>query len=171
MKAWILALAVLPSTVAAQTSLISVPQVARSIGPVDATAPENIDAGRARSTQSDGTLKASSPAPPLLSRENVLACRRAQLGTPLPENVNCDQVMRRLAELSAERSAEGTLLNMLGERNTVTRPGSIARESGLNPDAIARQLSSGDVQGTGSNSDAAAIAVRQRSAPPSGSPR
>lgn len=170
MKPWIF-VAAIASPLAAQNSLVTVPQVPRSRAAVEATAPVNIDPERARSTKSDGSINTPTAVPLALSREVVLACRGAQLGNPVPQGVNCDEVMRRLAEVAAERSAEGALLSMLGERNTVTRPDSTVRENGLNPDAVARQLSSGNVQGLGSNSDVAAIAARQRLAPQSGAPR
>ncbi len=87
---------------------------------------------------------------------------------PAPEGIDCMAVAQALAQAAPEASAEGSLLGLLGQSGNVTgEPASRTRTS-IDADAVARQLSAGDVQ---PGSGAAGAIARDRGAPPPNSPR
>lgn len=125
---------------------------------------------RGSTSTADGAVRPAQNAPP---RQIVEACAAAEIGGTAPEGVDCPAVLRAAAAAAAAeapaRTAEGTLLTLFGQRSTVTQSTGQRPINALDPDGVARQLSTGDGSGATSG-EAAAIAARQRSSPPPSSP-
>ena len=165
-----------PSLAAAQSgSRVAVEQVARPPATAGATRSGHVVGiqpigSRGSTSTADGAVR---PAQNRVPRAIVEACAAAEVGgTPPPEGVDCPAVLRAATAPEAPaRTAEGTLLTLFGQRSTVTQSSSARQSNALDTDGVARQLSTGGVSGA-TGGDAAAIAARQRSAPPpSGPPR
>lgn len=75
--------------------------------------------------------------------------------------------MQALAQASAPSTAESSLLELFGQRGNVTGAPEVQSSASTNADTVARQVSTGEVQGNG----AAAIVARERASPPPSSPR
>ena len=105
-----------------------------------------------------------------ISPEVIQACRQAQAeDRPAPNGIDCLAVARALEEPTST-TAEAALLPLFGQRGDVT--GAPAGQVGgfADADTVARQLSTGDVQGAAANG-AAGIVGRERAAPPPSAPR
>jgi hypothetical protein len=107
-------------------------------------------------------------APPAVPPEVVEACRAALAEDRAPPpDVDC-AVALRTADAAPAPDAEGSLMALFGIRGVNTgAPATAQAGNSVDADNVARQLSSGDVQGSG----AAAIVARERAAPPPSSPR
>ena len=102
--------------------------------------------------------------------EIVEACRKAQAeDRRAPDGVDCLAVAQALAQ-AAPVTAEGALLPLFGQSSNVTGAPAVQGNPFANADAVARQLATGDIQ-AGAANGAAAIAGRERAAPPPNSPR
>lgn len=125
-----------------------------------------------RAASADGVAAARRPVAPTPSPD-VLACRDALAeDREPPEGVDCLAVLQQYAEAeqaaAPPRSGEGNLLEIFyGQSSEVTNAPALQSGPGLNADAVARQLSTGDVQAN-PGSDAAIGAIRQRGGPPPG---
>ena len=103
--------------------------------------------------------------------EIVEACRRAQAeDRPAPEGIDCLAAAQALGEVANAVTAESALLPLFGQQGNVT--GAQAAQTGpsVDADAVARQLSTGDVQANTGNG-AAAVIGRERVSPPPNNPR
>ncbi len=102
--------------------------------------------------------------------EIVEACRQAQAeDRPAPNGVDCLAVAQ--ASPAPTVTAEAALLPLVGQAGNVTGAPDVQSGAFANADAVARQLSTGDIQ-AGAANGAAAIAGRERGAPPpNNSPR
>jgi hypothetical protein len=110
-------------------------------------------------------------AAPSVPPEVIEACRQAQAeDRPAPEGVNCLAAAEALGQAPAQLTAEAALLPLFGQNSNVTGAPAEQVAGSTNADAVARQLSTGDVQAGGANGAAAAIG-RDRAAPPPNSPR
>lgn len=99
----------------------------------------------------------------------VEICREAGLRGASPEGLNCAAILEEAATQAPRPTGEGALLQLFGQRANVTGPAP-AEQGAADADAVARQLSSGAVQGA-SGSQAAGVVARQREAPPASRPR
>lgn len=105
-----------------------------------------------------------------IAPEIVEACRKArEEDRPAPDGIDCLAVAQALGE-APPATAEGSLLQLFGQSGNVTGAPAAQAGGSVNADAVARQLSTGEVQG-GSADGAAAIVGRERAAPPPNSPR
>jgi hypothetical protein len=103
--------------------------------------------------------------------EIVEACRKAQAeDRPAPDGIDCLAVAQTLAKQSTQLTAEAALLPLFGQQGDVTGAQTAQAGSSVNADAVARQLSTGDVQASTGNG-AAAIVGRERDAPAPNNPR
>jgi hypothetical protein len=155
-------------------SAVSVEQVAAPRASANASAIRIQPIGARGSTSTaDGAVRTVQNAPVAPPRQIVEACASAEIGGTAPEGVDCPAILRAAAAAAAAeapaRTAEGTLLTLFGQRSTVTQSTGQRPINALDPDGVARQLSTGDGSGATSG-DAAAIAARQRSSPPPSSP-
>ena len=108
---------------------------------------------------------------PRVAPEVIEACRAAQAeDRPPPKGVDCMGAMQALAEAQPHSTAESSLLELFGQRGNVTGAANARANSSANADAVARQLSTGDVQPSSADSAAGAVA-RGRGAPPANPPR
>ncbi|MDP9414632.1 MAG: hypothetical protein M3Q08_11210 [Pseudomonadota bacterium] len=106
----------------------------------------------------------------VVAPEIVEACRKAQAeDRPAPNGVDCLAVAQALGQ-DTSVSAEGALLPLFGQAGNVTGAPAVQGGPFANADAVARQLATGDIQ-AGAANGAAAIAGRERAAPPPNSPR
>jgi hypothetical protein len=78
--------------------------------------------------------------------------------------------MQALAKAQPQATAESSLLELFGRNGNVTGTTDSGSRSTVNADAVARQLSTGDVQ-PASGDTAAGVAARERGAPPANQPR
>lgn len=140
---------------------MAVDQLSRPLGSAAAVPPPVSASSREGSGST--ALRAANSAP-----EVVQACRQAALrGTPI-DGVDCGAILQQADARAAEPTGEGALLQQIfGRRANVTGVGNNVPASGVDADAVARQLSTGNAQGAG----AAEIANRQRQAPPPNRPR
>lgn len=146
------ATAMVPYAAFAQSLSIVVPQV-----PASATALS--EATKLVTTETT----AANP----ISREDVESCREAELGTgAAPDGVDCAAILKQVAEARLAASAEGSLLSLLGQNNSVTTRPSSSRNGSVDADAVARELSSGDIQAGSTSMEAAGIVARQRGTTP-----
>ncbi len=102
--------------------------------------------------------------------EIIEACRQAQAeDRPAPNGIDCLAVAQALPQ-AGPATAEAALLPLVGQAGNVTGAPNVQPGGSANADAVARQLSTGDIQ-AGAANGAAAIAGRERAAPPPNSPR
>ena len=155
----------------AQGSRVGVQQLTLPRGVSAAVArPEAARLPQVRGTRgSSATTREGGPQPAIpLTQQMIDICRDAQSGGVAPEGVDCGAVLRAMAQAVAETTAEGSLLTILGQNRTVTVANT--QQGGLvDADAVARQLSTGDIQDT-SSMGAAGVVLRQQSAPPPTAP-
>ena len=112
--------------------------------------------------------EASAPAIP---PETIEACRKAQAEDRAPPpGLDCVAALQPAAAAAPDRSAEGSLLELFGQRADITGPPTTQNGGTVDADAVARQLSTGDVQ-AGAGSGVAAVIGRERAAPPPNPPR
>jgi hypothetical protein len=142
--------AVATSSHIAATPTVLIPQISSQIAAK--TAPE-----LPGSTVGSNDLPKQSVQGP--TADEIELCRSAQLGGAPPEGVDCQTVLQ-FAPPELRPTAESTLLMLLGEPGSVTRPGLAMEASGSNADIVARQISTGSFDG-----NAAGIAARERGAP------
>ena len=110
-------------------------------------------------------------AAPAIAPEVVEACRRAQAeDRRAPEGVNCLAAIESLGQAQAQPTAEAALLPLFGQNSNVTGAPPGQAGGSADAEAVARQLSTGDVQ-PGGASGVAAIIGRDRAAPPPNAPR
>ena len=112
-------------------------------------------------------MRAAPAAPAAPAPEVVEACREAGLRGAALEGVDCGTILQQADAQASQPSGEGALLELFGQRANVTGVGNSVPAAGVDADAVARQLSTGNTQGAG----AAEIAARQREAPPANRPR
>lgn len=100
-----------------------------------------------------------------ISRANIDKCRQAQIAKVAPAGIDCARILS-IVDAERRRTAEGTLLRLLGENSEVTRqtPARVANSADAN--AVARDISNGIASG-----DVAAIAALQRGGAPPIAPR
>jgi hypothetical protein len=147
----------------AQRSSVSVEQVSRPLGVNAAVRVAPVRGGQSSSSSVQEALRenAAPPVPP----EVVEACRQAQAEDRAPpQGVDCMAAMQSVAQIQPAVTAEGSLLELLGQSSNVTGATPVQRGALINADTVARQLATGDVQNA-SSIEAAAIA-RQGSSPP-----
>ena len=108
--------------------------------------------------------------PPAVSAETLATCRRARAqDRPAPKGVDCVRALQVATPPATPRgpTAETSLLGLLGQNpDLLGSAESVAPPASA--DQVARQLSSGEFQGT-VGSDAAASVARDR-APPANNP-
>ena len=122
-------------------------------------------ASSSSSAQPERPVAESMPSAP---NELVEACRAAQNeDRPGPEGVDCVAVLQTPDAVEPGLTAEGSLLELFGQRSNVTGSAGNSVSTATSADAVARQISTGDFQ---AGSEAAAVAARERAAPPSDSP-
>jgi hypothetical protein len=103
--------------------------------------------------------------------EIVEACRKAQAeDRRAPEGIDCLAVAQALAQSPNAVTAEAALLPLFGQQGNVTGAQATQTRPSVDADAVARQLSTGDVQTTTGNG-AAAVIGRERVSPPPNNPR
>jgi hypothetical protein len=104
--------------------------------------------------------------PPRVSPEVVEACRAAQAeDRPPPEGVDCLAAIQASAEAEQNAAtAESSLLQLFGQSGDVTGARNQRSGASVNADAVARQLSTGEVQPS-SGGTAAGVIARERGAP------
>jgi hypothetical protein len=141
-------------------SRVAVDQLSKPLGSATAVKPP-VSASSREGTGSTA-LSAASAAPQV-----VQACREAGLRGTRIEGVDCAAILQQADARASQPSGEGALLQMFGQRANVTGVGNNVPAAGVDADAVARQLSTGNAQGAG----AAEIASRQRQAPPPNRPR
>lgn len=127
---------------------------------------------RGRGSSSSAKEPVRQGTPPRVAPEVVQACRAAQAqDRPPPKGVDCLGALQAAAEpQEVESTAESSLLQMFGRRGNVTGGGDQRSRSSVNADAVARQLSTGDVQPS-SGDAAAGVVARERGAPANPPPR
>lgn len=146
-------------------------QPSRSIGVEQIPAPRLAATIRVQAIRggSSSSSAARPPEPevnarPAVSQEVIEACQTAQReDRRAPEGINCSEVLENFADAVPEPTAEGALLGLLGQRSNITGVNSSRTADATNADAVARQISTGDVQ---AGSGAAAVVARGRTAPP-----
>jgi hypothetical protein len=141
-------------------SRVAIDQLSRPLGSASAVPPP-VSASSREGTGSTA-LRPAGAAP-----EVVQACRDAGLRGTQIKGVDCAAILQQAEALASQLSGEGTLLEMFGRRGNVTGVGGNVPAAGVDADAVARQLSTGNAQGAG----AAEVAARQRDAPPPNRPR
>lgn len=160
---------------AAAAAALSAPAAAQGLANVEQVAPaapsNSITVAPVRGSRSSaaGVETAREAPAPSVPPEIVEACRRAMAeDRPAPDGIDCMAVAQALAQAAPEASAEGSLLGLLGQSANVTGEPSNRARTSIDADAVARQLSAGDVQ---PGSGAAGAIARDRAPPSSGSPR
>ena len=142
-------------------SRVAVDQLSRPLGSASAVPPP-VSASSREGTGSTA-LRPAGAAP-----EVVQSCREAGLRGTEIKGVDCAAILQQAEALASQPSGEGALLQQIFRRGAnVTGVGGNAPAAGVDADAVARQLSTGNAQGAG----AAEIAARQREAPPPNRPR
>ena len=102
---------------------------------------------------------------PAVSAATLEACRAAQVeDRAAPKGIDCIAAMQARAQAPQPPTAEGVLLQLLGQRADLTGAFSANVIGSTNADVAARQLATGDVQ-PDSVGGAAAVIARQRIAP------
>jgi hypothetical protein len=150
------------ASIAQSPSPVAIEQIPSGPGTRSSTR-EAIGRPAASPDQRQGEVQRSSAVDTIgtpLSEETVQACRNAEVGGAPPEGVNCVAVLQTAEEAAAEVTAEGALLELLGQRGTMLEPAA-RRTEAFNADAVARQLSTDNVQDLTAGG-AAGIAARQR---------
>ena len=103
---------------------------------------------------------------PAVSPAALEACRAAQAADRAsPKGVDCIGAMQARAPASQQSTAEGTLLQLLGQRSDLTGTLSGDLNGSPNADVAARELATGQVQ-YDSAGGAAAVIARQRATLP-----
>lgn len=145
----------------------SAPVPAQSGG---AAAIEQIDARRPSPTVQSSSVDR---VPPLVAPAVLSACLKAQAADrPAPAGLDCVRALQVSAASAAARTeptAEGSLLNMIGQDQNVTATTATNRGGAAVADEVARQLSSGDFQGAASG-EAAGVVARDRPGPQPSAP-
>lgn len=119
---------------------------------------------RVAETPREGGTKAS------VAPEVVEACRKARAEDRSAVNgIDCLTVVQPDTQARAV-TAEAALLPLFGQNGDITGVQATQTTPSVNADAVARQLSTGDVQ-AGVANGAAAVVGRERGAPPPNSPR
>lgn len=121
---------------------------------------------RGKGSSSSAQEPVRQSAAPRISPEVVEACRAAQeQDRPAPDGVDCIAALQAAAEAQQSGStAESSLLQMFGQGGNMTGGANQRSRSSANADAVARQLSTGDVQPS-SGDAAAGVIARERGAP------
>ena len=126
---------------------------------------EQIDASRSSATVQ--RADAERVVPPV-SAKDLAVCQQAQsTDRPAPAGVDCFKALQ-VTSGRATPSAEGSLLNLLGQSSDVTATSPVNDGASANADQVSRQLATGDIGGA-TGGDAAASVARDRAAPPSAS--
>ncbi|HEU0044541.1 hypothetical protein [Sphingomonas sp.] len=127
---------------------------------------EQIDSSRSSATVQRADAERVAPA---VSAKVLAVCQEAQAADrPAPAGVDCVRALQVTAAKAAP-SAEGSLLNLLGQSSDVTATSQVNEGSSTNADQVSRQLANGDV-GSAASGDAAASVARDRAPPPSSTP-
>jgi hypothetical protein len=133
----------------------------------------HISAVRGARSVTAGKEVAREAVPAAVSQQVVDACIKAQTEDRVaPEGVDCATALRRTAPAApTAASAEGSLLELFGQRADITGSPVTSEVGSANADAVARQLSSGDVQAMTGSGAAGAVGRDRAGAPPTTSPR
>lgn len=149
--------------VGAQTSTsVTVDQISRP-RPSASAIPQPVSSGSRSVGSADLVQRAEAAAGP--SQEEIDVCRAASVQGVQLKGLDCASILEQAAARQARPSGEGVLLGVLGQRATLTTQEETRSGGTVDADSVARQLSTGGVQG-----NAAEVVATIRNNPPPGSP-
>jgi hypothetical protein len=146
-------------------SRVTVDQLSRPLTSASAS-PQPVSSSSRAATDPTGLKASAQSAPAEPTAEVVDACRRERIRGRQVEGTECAAILAVVNSQPPQPSGEGVLLQMFGQRANVTGGEANASAATTDADAVARQLSTGDPQGSG-----AAGAIMRRDAPPPNAPR